>query len=250
MDYRHSVEYIGAVIELAILLVGAFLAAAISGAAGFGGALLLLPLLTHFAGVEAAVPLLTFAQLTGNLSRVGFNFRLIEWRPVVLFLVGALPAALLGALSFVSLPSDIVVRAIGAALLCFVGLRVMGVIKLQPSRALLVVGGALTGFLSGLVGSAGPLGAAIFLSLNLPPLAYIASEAVTAIAMHGVKMAIYGTRLSLGAEFWPLAFALAGTMVLGTWVSKRVTEKLSPARFQVFVSVLLAAVAVQMLITG
>lgn len=237
-------------VDAAILLVGAFLAAAISGAAGFGGALLLLPLLTHFAGAKAAVPLLTIAQLIGNLARVGFNFKAIVWKPVGLFLAGALPAALLGSLSFVTLPTEVIVRAIGGALLCFVILRVTGALKLRPSPALLLMGGAVTGFLSGLVGSAGPLGAAIFLSLNLPPLAYIASEAASAAAMHGIKMAVYGTRLTLDATFWPLACALGGAMILGTLASKRLVEMLSPARFQLFVSALLTAVAVQMLVAG
>lgn len=238
------------VIDTALLLLGAFLAAAISGAAGFGGALLLLPLLTWVAGVEAAVPLLTLAQLIGNISRAGFGFRAIRWRPVGLFLIGAIPAAILGALSFVTLPNHLVVRAIGAAILCFALLRMTGVLKFQPSRALLIGGGGVTGFLSGVVGSAGPLGAAIFLSLNMPPLAYIASEAATAVVMHGVKMTVYGTRFSLGAQFWALALALGGAMVLGTWASKRIIEKLSPDRFQLIVGVLLVAVALQMIITG
>lgn len=238
------------VIDTVILLIGAFIAAAISGAAGFGGALLLLPLLTRVVGVEAAVPLLTLAQLIGNLSRVSFNFAAIQWQPVGLFLIGAIPAAVLGALSFVTLPDDLAVRAIGAALLGFALLKMTGVLKFQPSRALLIAGGALTGFLSGLIGSAGPLGAAIFLSLNLPPMAYIASEAVTAVAMHGVKLAVYGTRLSLDPQFWPLALALGVAMILGTWASKRITEKLSPDRFGLVAGVVLAAVAVQMIVTG
>lgn len=41
------------------------MAAAVSGVAGFGGALLLLPLLTHTVGARAAVPLLTVAQRVG-----------------------------------------------------------------------------------------------------------------------------------------------------------------------------------------
>lgn len=53
-----------------LLLTSAFVAAAISGSAGFGGALLLLPLLTHIVAVSGAVPLLTIAQLVGNISRV------------------------------------------------------------------------------------------------------------------------------------------------------------------------------------
>ena len=51
------------------LFVGAFIAAAVSGAAGFGGALLLLPLLNRTVGSSLAVPLLTLTQLLGNASR-------------------------------------------------------------------------------------------------------------------------------------------------------------------------------------
>jgi uncharacterized membrane protein YfcA len=55
---------------LALLFIISWLAATISGAAGFGGALLLLPILTHILGVKAAVPVLAIMQLPGNLSRV------------------------------------------------------------------------------------------------------------------------------------------------------------------------------------
>ncbi|MDK2892283.1 hypothetical protein [Methanohalophilus sp.] len=57
-------------IVLLVLFVGGFAAAAISGAAGFGGALLLLPLLTKTIGTTMAVSVLTIAQLIRNLSRV------------------------------------------------------------------------------------------------------------------------------------------------------------------------------------
>ena len=55
-----------------ILILTSFLAAFISGAAGFGGALLLLPVDTACVGAEVAVPVLAIAQLIGNLSRMAF----------------------------------------------------------------------------------------------------------------------------------------------------------------------------------
>ena len=48
-----------------LLFIGAFVASAISGAAGFGGALLLLPLLTRTVGAELAVPLPTERKVDG-----------------------------------------------------------------------------------------------------------------------------------------------------------------------------------------
>ena len=237
-------------LDFALLFAGAFLAAAISGAAGFGGALLLLPLLTHTVGVTTAVALLTVAQLVGNLSRAGLGWRQIHWRPVLTFLATAAPFAVLGALSFVSLPKPLLVRLVGAAILAFVVVKALGPAKFRSGPPLLLAGGAVVGALSGLVGSAGPLGAAVFLTLNLPPVAYVASEAVTAIGMHAVKLAVYGAELHLPAAFWPLAAGLGLAMVLGTWASKRLIERMPVVWFRRFVGVLLVVIAIQMILTG
>lgn len=236
--------------DYALLFIGAFAAAAISGAAGFGGALLLLPILLRVVGVEAAVPLLTMAQLIGNLARVSFYCREIRWRPVGMFLIAAIPAAILGAVSFVSLPMEIGTRLIGGAILCFVLLRMSGLAKFEPSNLLLIAGGVMVGFLSGLVGSSGPLGAAIFLALGLPPTAYIASEATTALAMHAAKIFVYKSSLDLGSEFWSLGLTLGLMMILGTWASKHIVKRIPTDRFPKLVGVLLVAIALQMLIMG
>lgn len=232
-----------------ILFLGAFIAAAISGSAGFGGALLLLPLLVAAVGAEQAVPLLTVAQLLGNASRAGFGFAKIQWKPVGLFLLSAIPAAALGALSFIQLPKTTVTRSIGLAIIIFVVLKISGILRLKPGPALLLIGGGIVGFLSGLVGSAGPIGALVFLTLGLPPVAYVASEAVTALGMHAVKTVIYQQYLNLDRQFWLLALMLGAAMILGTWSAKKVIEKLAPEIFQKIVSVLLIAIGAYMLLT-
>lgn len=237
-------------LEFLMLFVAAFAAAAVSGAAGFGGAQLLLPLLAAVVGATHAVPLLTIAQFIGNLSRVGFGFSRIQWKPVGLFLLGAVPLSILGALSFVQLPKDLVTRSIGAAILLFVGLKYFGALKVKAGPALLVGGGGVVGFLSGLVGSAGPLGAAIFLSLELPPVAYVASEAMTALTMHSVKTVVYQRHIALDRAFWFLAARLGGAMILGTWSAKRVIGHMPRERFQQFVAVLLVVIAVYMVVHG
>jgi uncharacterized membrane protein YfcA len=237
-------------LEYLLIFAAAFGAAAISGAAGFGGALLLLPLLVATVGVREAVPLLTIAQFIGNLSRAGLGFSQIRWAPVGLFLLGAAPLSIVGALSFVQLPKDWVMRAIGAAILVFVVLKYLGVLRAKPGPLTLILGGSLVGFLSGLVGSAGPLGAALFLSLGLPPVAYIASEATTAFAMHGLKTIIYQQYIALDREFWFLAALMSVAMVLGTWAAKRYIERMPREKFQHFVAILLVVIAVYMVVHG
>jgi len=233
-----------------ILIISAFIAAAISGAAGFGGALLLLPVLTMVVGPAHAVPLLTVAQLAGNLSRVAFNFRQIHWRPVGLFLATALPCAIVGSLFFVRLPGTWVTRGIGASIVISAFLRWRGWLRFPRSRGLLIGGGAAVGFISGLAGSAGPLGAAIFHALDLPPTAYIASEAMTSLTLHAAKLAVYRRFVALDDRFWSLAIALGGAMVAGTWVSRLLIKRISVERFRSFVTGLLAVIGVSLLFSG
>ena len=135
------------------LLFCGWLAATVSGAAGFGGALLLLPVLTFTVGVKAAVPILTVAQFLGNLSRAGFGWREIQWRPALVFSAGAVPASVIGSQLFVALPSALILRLIGSFLLVVVLLRHTALGQRKIPEALFAPAGSGVGFLSAVAGS-------------------------------------------------------------------------------------------------
>jgi hypothetical protein len=235
-------------VNLLVLFAGGFLAAAISGAAGFGGALLLLPLLTKTIGTTMAIPVLTIAQLIGNLSRAFFGFKQIKWKPVLLFTLGAVPMSVLGAYSFVEVPKEIVTRLIGLAIILFVILKYYNILKFKTTNSTIVLGGGITGFISGLVGSAGPIGAALFLSLNLPPISYIASEAMTAIAMHVTKTFIYQRYLGIGLQMLLTGLFIGISMILGTWIGMKFIRKIPKEKFNKFVGLLLCIIGLQMML--
>ena len=235
--------------QLGLLLVGGWLAATVSGAAGFGGALLLLPLLAHTVGAKAAIPILTLAQLAGNLSRAALGWRTIRWQPALLFCAGAVPAVL-GVRLFITLPSGLILRTVGVFLLAVVALRHTPLGNRAVPETWLLPGGAVVGFLSAVVGSAGALGALLFLGLGLPATAYVATEAVTATAMHVTKTAIYGRYGIMTAETWALGLALSASMILGSWAGKKFIERLSKQKFAVLVEVLLILAALSLILTG
>ena len=235
--------------QLGLLLVGGWLAATVSGAAGFGGALLLLPLLAHTVGAKAAIPILTLAQLAGNLSRAALGWRTIRWQPALLFCAGAVPAVL-GVRLFITLPSGLILRTVGVFLLAVVALRHTPLGKRAVPETWLLPGGAVVGFLSAVVGSAGALGALLFLGLGLPATAYVATEAVTATAMHVTKTVVYGRYGAMTAETWALGLALSASMILGSWAGKKFIERLSKQKFAVLVEVLLILAALSLILTG
>jgi uncharacterized membrane protein YfcA len=235
---------------LLLLVLMSWLAATISGVAGFGGALILLPFLTNIVGLKAAVPILTLAQLIGNASRAWFGREHIRWRLVGYFTATAIPTSVAGSLLFADLPTKPITLGIGVLLLVIVGLRRLGITQFNFGERGLLVGGALTGLLSGLAGSAGPLGAAFFLGLNLPAVAYVASEAITALAMHLTKSLIYQRYALMGLRELGYGLLMGIGIVVGSWTGKRLIERLPRHKFVVLIEILLAVSALQLILTA
>lgn len=220
------------IVEMLLLVLLSLVAAILSGFAGFGGALLLLPLLVTIFGAKSAIPILTLAQLFGNASRVYFGRKELAWKYIKVFLLGAIPATVLGALTLWYLDAKLVRRLLGLFLIAWVIYR-----KIKPSfrevgNKSLFIGGAATGLISGAVGSAGPLGAALFLSLGLAPTAYIASEAVTALSMHIMKLILYPTLKLMHLKEFLIGILLGGVMIVGSYFGKKIAQKFSPVMFQ------------------
>lgn len=235
---------------LAVLFICSFIAALISGAAGFWGFLLLLPIVAACVGVEMAIPVLTISQLLGNISRMTAGWHEIDWKSVGWFSITSLPLAALGAFGFSLLPKDIVTRCIGLVLIILVIIKLLSGKNLPKGKNTLLIGGAITGGLSGLCGSGGPIGATVFLTLDLAPVAYIASEAATATSMHILKMIIYSKLATMTVNSLMIGVGMGVCMIFGTYVANHLIKNMNKNRFQKYVAVLLCIVGFYMIITG
>lgn len=111
----------------------------------------------------------------------------------------------------------------------------------------LFVGGIATGFLSGIAGSAGPLGAACFLGLNLSPIAYISSEAFTALSIHITKTIVYQKYSLIGFNELGYGLVCGMAMILGSYTDKKIIERLSKEKFILLVDALLVLSGLQMI---
>ncbi|MFN3341508.1 MAG: sulfite exporter TauE/SafE family protein [Flavobacteriales bacterium] len=236
--------------ELFLLFFAGFLAAIISGAAGFGGALVLLPVLTGIVGIKAAVPILTIGQIFGNASRVWFGRNELKWKPILFFLLTSIPFTILGSYLFNKIDSNKIKIGIGVFLILLVIYRRTKIKKIKLGNKGMLLGGGLTGFLSGLAGSAGPLGAAFFLGLNLTATAYIASEAITALTMHFTKTIVYNQYSLISESELYYGIFIGVAMILGSWVGKKIIERLSREKFILLVEILLLISGFQLILTA
>lgn len=145
-----------------VVSIIAFIAAILSGTAVVGGAALMTIILTFFLGGELAVPILTIIMLIANLTRAFSGFKEIDWKKVCLFLITAFPLSLLGALGFTFLPQNAVNIILGIAIIIFSVLKYVRLNKITLGKKSILGIGFVSGFLSGFVGSSGPISAIFF----------------------------------------------------------------------------------------
>ena len=227
---------------LAVASAAAFVLAAVSAVAGFGGGVLLLPVFTGLFGLRVAVPMLTLTQLTSNASRVWLNRHEVRWRLVGWFAVGAVPFAIAGGLLLAHAPLTALKRGLGVFLIAVVIWRHLQPTPHKPGDPAFAAVGAASGIGSALLGSVGPLTAPFFLAYGLTKGAYIGTEAAGAVTMHLSKLAAYGAGDLLTRQVLLYGVALTPATLAGTWVGKRIVGRISDRLFVVLVELgLLAA---------
>jgi uncharacterized membrane protein YfcA len=233
---------------LTLIIVG-LIAGTLSGSVGFGGGMVLLPVITYFYGVEIAVPVSTIAQMMSNLSRAAMGWREIRWRQVAWFLVPALPFTALGAFGFSIVNKVLMTRLLCIFLIVFSIMKLHGKLQLPRRRSTMLIGGALTGCINGMLGVSGPLSSAVFLTLDLTPVAYIVSEATAAAAMHIVKAVTYGRFDLMNGHIFLNGFFIGCAMMAGNFIALRLIRYAHKKRYQRLVAAVMIAVSAWLFFT-
>lgn len=227
-----------------ILIAVGLAAGLLSGAVGFGGGMVILPMITFFYGVDVAVPIATIAQLMSNLSKAGFGLRDIGWKQTGLFLALAAPFTALGAFGFSMAPKELMTRILCVVLIIFAIIKLTGKFTLPHKKGTMLIGGGITGFVNGFLGVSGPLSSAVFLTLELSPVAYIASEATAAAAMHIIKIIVYGKLDLMNTEIFLNGLYIGAAMILGNFVAMKTIKKINKKLYQKIVVCVMIGVSV------
>ena len=235
----------------AVLLAAAsFASAVLAAVAGFGGGVLLLPVFVAVLGPRDAVAVLTIAQLASNGSRVVLNHREIDRRLVGVFSLGAVPAAVLGAVLLTEAPLPALTRVIGGFLLVMVVWRRIRPGAMHLTNRGFAAIGAASGLGSALVGSVGPMVAPFFLARGLARGAYIRTEAASAAVMHLTKLTVFGLAAVLTGQTALIGLILAPASAAGAWTGKRILNRLSVRVFVILVEAGLTTSGLLLVVTG
>jgi uncharacterized protein len=217
---------------LFVLTVGLF-AGTISGIVGTGSSIMLMPVLIYEYGPKQAVPIMAIAAVMANLSRILAWWRDVDWRACAAYSLPAVPAAALGARTLLVLPSRAVDLAIGLFLIAMVPVRHwLASHRFRLSLWHLAIGGAVIGYLTGIVVSTGPLSVPLFLFYGLTKGAFLATEAASSLGMYLSKTATFERFGALTAEIALQGLIAGSSLMFGAFIAKRFVLHLEPEMFR------------------
>lgn len=219
------------------------------GCIGIGG-VILVPALAYLMGVpiHAAIAAAMFAYLvSGAIGTLVFaSHKSIRWDMTAWLWIGAMPAALAGALLASTAPGRVLelligllTAASGAHSLLPASEARTGEDRMLANPTLAVIG-AVTGFASAITGTGGPL-------VLVPILMWLRMPVLTAIGLSQaiqLPIAVLATagNVYAGVLDWKLGLLIAAGLSLGTWTGARIAHAVPRAVLRTIVSIVLVAV--------
>jgi len=233
----------------AILLVAAsFFTSALTAAAGVGGGLALLALMTYIVPISALIPVHGTVQLGSNAGRAFLMRSHVAWVFLSAFVVGAIPGALFGRVAIGLLPDSGMKILLGLFVLVLAWIRMPKLAGV--GRRGFVATSFVTTFMTMILGATGPF-IAVVLSKTFPDrLRLVGTMAAFMTAQHLVKIVVFALAGFAFGSWLPLMAAMIITGFAGTWSGKHVLLKLPESRFRLVFNIGLSLLAVDLIRRG
>jgi uncharacterized membrane protein YfcA len=235
-----------------LIFLGSLIAGALDTVVGFGGVLLLLPVLVLVVGSRDAVLLSALIPLGWNLTRTVMMPKLVNWRTGGLMALGIVPGSIIGAQFLDVVNPDLLRKLIGGVLILFGLYYVLRLYyDLPEPRALkswtVPLFGLAAGAVSSLIGAGnGPIQAWGMAAAGLGA----REMAVTGGALGAVNSAArligYGVDGQLHAGLWLPGLLGIVAAVLGSLLGIRLSTRAKDSTLELVIGVVIILAGLRM----
>jgi uncharacterized membrane protein YfcA len=228
-----------------LLIVISFFTSAFTAAFGIGGGVALLGALGAAIPPSVVIAVHGAVQLGSNFGRAVVQRAHAVWPLVLRFSIGSLIGVGLGVAVFAALPERALLGVLGVFILVMAWLPKPKIPGMASAGMLL--GGAISTFLTMFIGATGPFIQAILLPLGLEKRQLIATHAVCMALQHGLKVVAFGALGFAFGDWLPLVAAMVAAGFAGTLLGTRLLESMSERAFAIALKIVLTVVALDLL---
>lgn len=221
--------------SIILLTLGSFASWLLSTVAGGGTPFIMIPLIGFFLGSAAIPPVLTTVMLCGHPQRLWLYRKDIDWDITWWYLPGAIVGAVLGAIAF----TKVEVEWLPLLLAVFLLVSLISYVPRENSQPSFKVrhwyflpAGFVFAFLSGMVGSTGPLLNPLYVNHGLLKEDLIGTKSAHLLVAHVVKIITYAIYGALNPTYLLYGILMGVAAFPGNWLGHKLLSRISTQNFQ------------------
>ena len=224
----------------------AFISIVIGTVAGFGTSTIFLPVALLFVDFRTALILAAITHLSANVGATTFFRHGLDKRLILLFGVPSIFITIIGAYMVIYVPQNTLIIILGIFLFIFsIFFLIKPDFRVPRSETSTIIGGAVSGFLQGLLGIGGPIRGAFLISYDLNKYKYIATLAAIAVVTDLARIPIYLTNNLLEPQYYYYIPILVVLGIFGSFIGKKIVVLIPQSAFK---KVVLIAIGIASLI--
>lgn len=234
----HYIEYLPVFILLALL------AEILGTVGGFGSSLFFVPIASYFLDFHSVLGITAIFHVSSNITKIAFFRKGFDKKLVISLGVPAVLFVILGAYISKFLSSEILEIALAIFLiitsLTFI---IFKQLEVKPTLANSIGGGVLSGLIAGVLGTGGAIRGITLAAFNMKTEVFIATSAVIDLGIDASRSVVYTLNGYVHYHDLYLIPILLVVSILGTYIGKKILERISQEQFK-------STVLVLILITG
>lgn len=219
-----------------MLTLGSFASWLISTIAGGGTPLIMIPLIGFFLGSAAIAPVLTTVMLCGHPQRLWLYWKYVDWKLMGWYLPGAIAGAVLGAIAYTQIQLEWLPILLAVFLIVSTISYNWSEDSVKPAFTVypwyFLPSGFVFAFLSGIIGSTGPLLNPLYINYGLVKEDLIGTKSAHLVVVHIVKIITYGIYGVLNPIYLGYGLLMGLAAFPGNWLGRKILTRISEQNFQ------------------
>ncbi len=217
---------------------------------GFGSSVIFVPLASYLLPRNAVLAVTSLMHVFSNVVKVWMFRKTIDWKLALLFGIPSLLLTIVGAFLVSYIDSTTADVILSFFLIAFSLLfLLLPKLKMKETAAQAITTGSVAGFAAGLLGTGGAIRAIGLIAFSLEKNLFVGTSAAIDFGVDFSRMFIYaGQGFFQSLNIWiypPLLFVASW---LGTFIGKKLLDKINPKHFRMGVLLLILAVGISMIV--
>lgn len=230
--------------DYSFFLLLALLAEIIGTISGFGSSILFVPIASVFLDFKLVLGITAVFHVFSNLAKIYFFHEGIDKKIVMKLGIPAVIFVTIGALLTNYIPQKSIELGMNVLILFIAIYLISGHSKsLKETNSNLYLGGTISGFLAGLIGTGGAIRGIILTAFNLEKNVFIATSAMIDLGVDSSRAAVYISNGYFSKEHLILIPFLILISIVGSYVGKRILQYIPEKAFHYVVLGVIGATA-------